>query len=193
MAIVKEATEMLKVRPGQKRHATPRVVASALPRTVIFSQPRRRVVKPGAGSPRAVLQQEVIISETGKKAVGPWMGPFAAASEDVVPAGTYTLIPNTILMDNRGHCHLSLDASEDKRMVQELYKAQSDSGLLSEAADEAAAKVSDQRLQVQREKQQQARAAQAHSLLAHAALDKTPPAKNIVRKMHIINQPRRFN
>lgn len=46
------------------------------------------------------------------------MGPFAAASEDVVPAGTYTLIPNTILMDNRGHCHLSLDASEDKRMVQ---------------------------------------------------------------------------
>jgi hypothetical protein len=46
------------------------------------------------------------------------MGPFASASEDVVPAGTYTLIPNTILMDNRGHCHLSLDASEDKRMVQ---------------------------------------------------------------------------
>lgn len=78
-------------------------------------------------------------------------------------------------------------------VLQELYKAQSDSGLLSEAADEAAAKVSDQRLQVQREKQQQARAAQAHSLLAHAALDKTPPAKNIVRKMHIINQPRRFN
>jgi hypothetical protein len=54
------------------QHATPRVVASALPRTVIFSQPRRRVVKPGAGSPRAVLQQEIIISETGKKAVGPW-------------------------------------------------------------------------------------------------------------------------
>jgi hypothetical protein len=79
------------------------------------------------------------------------------------------------------------------RVLQELYKAQSDSGLLSEAADEAAAKVADQRLQVQREKQQQARAAQAHSLLAHAALDKTPPAKNIVRKMHIINQPRRFN
>lgn len=54
------------------QHATRRVVASALPRTVVFSQPRRRVVKPGAGSPRAVLQQEIIISETGKKAVGPW-------------------------------------------------------------------------------------------------------------------------
>lgn len=77
--------------------------------------------------------------------------------------------------------------------LQELYKAQSDSGLLSEAADEAAAKVADQRLQVQREKQQQARAVQAHSLMVHAALDKTPPAKSIVRRMHIINQPRRFN
>lgn len=51
----------------------------------------------------------------------PWccrMGPFAAASETAAPTGTDTLIPNTILMDNRGHCHLSLDASEDKRMEQ---------------------------------------------------------------------------
>lgn len=57
----------------RERQATPRVVASALPRTVLFSQPRsRRTVKPG-GSPRAsVPQQEVTNTATGKKAAGPW-------------------------------------------------------------------------------------------------------------------------
>lgn len=77
--------------------------------------------------------------------------------------------------------------------LQELYKAQSDSGLLSEAADEAAAKLAEQRLQVQRERNQQVRAAQTHTLFQHAVLDKTPPAKNCMRRQHVINQPRRFN
>lgn len=59
--------------PPPRRQATPRVVASALPRTVLFSQPRsRRMIKPG-GSPRAsVPQQEVTNTATGKKAAGPW-------------------------------------------------------------------------------------------------------------------------
>lgn len=49
------------------------MVASALPRTIVYSQPRRRVVKPGpTGSPRAILQQEVANNQTGKMAVGPW-------------------------------------------------------------------------------------------------------------------------
>lgn len=90
-------------------------------------------------------------------------------------------------------CHLDLDPSDDKRMTQQLYKAQSDSGLLSEAADEAAAKLASQQLVMRREKHEQGRAAQAHSLFAHATLDKTPAAKNVVRRMHMINQPRRFN
>lgn len=58
---------------GALQHATPRVMASALPRTIVFSSPRRRMVKPGAtGSPHAILQQEATNSQTGKKAVGPW-------------------------------------------------------------------------------------------------------------------------
>lgn len=96
-------------------------------------------------------------------------------------------------MDTRGNCHLDLDLKVDRQLSQELNKAQSDSGLLSEAADEAAAMVASQQLQLRREKQQQARAVQAHAMMAHASLDKTPPAKNIIRRMHVINQPRRFN
>ena len=103
------------------------------------------------------------------------------------------LIPNTIYADSRGGCHLDLDPSGDKRMAQQLYKAQSDSGLLTEAADEAAAKLASQQLVLRREKHEQARAVQAHSLFAHATQDKTPPAKNMMKRMHVINQPRRFN
>jgi hypothetical protein len=190
MAVVKEAAEVLKVRPGQRKGA--RVVASALPRTIVYTQPRRHVVKPGpTGSPRAILQHEVANNQTGKKAVGPWLGPFAAAPEGI--GAMDSLIPSTIFLDTRAICHLDLDHDHDKEMVQELYKAQSDSGLLQEAADAAAVKVANQQLQLQREKHQQARAVQAQSMLMQASRDKTPPARNAMRRMHVINQPRRFN
>lgn len=124
------------------------------------------------------------------------LGPFAAASEAPVPQSNNTtdgLIPSTIYMDSQGSCHLDLDLTSDKRMAQQLYKAQSDSGLLSEAANEAAARLANQQMVLRREKHEQARAVQAHILFAHATLDKTPPVKNIMRRMHVINQPRRFN
>lgn len=101
-------------------------------------------------------------------------------------------MPSTIYMDSQGGCHLDLDPSDDKRMAQQLFKAQSDSGLLSEAANEMAAKLASQQLELRREKQQQTRAVQQHSLFAHAALDKVP-VRNDVRRMRMINQPRRFN
>lgn len=183
----------MKVRPGStgRRLGTPRVVASSLPRTIINSSPRRRkVVKPGATSPHAVVQQ-VTNNLTGKKAVGPWLGPFAASAETQAKP-TDDLMPSTIYMDSQGGCHLDLDPSDDKRMAQQLFKAQSDSGLLSEAANEMAAKLASQQLELRREKQQQTRAVQQHSLFAHAALDKVP-VRNDVRRMRMINQPRRFN
>lgn len=96
-------------------------------------------------------------------------------------------------MDKAGACHLDLDLNQDRRMVQELDKAQSDSGLLSAAADEAAAKLASQQLELIRDKQQQARAVQSHTLFSHASLNKTPPARDVIRRMHVINQPRRFN
>lgn len=104
-------------------------------------------------------------------------------------------MPSTIYMDSQGGCHLDLDPSDDKRMAQQLFKAQSDSGLLSEAANEIAAKLASQQLELRREKekQQQARAVQEHSLFVeHATLDKVP-VRNDVRRLHMINQPRRFN
>jgi hypothetical protein len=191
MAIVKEASEALaKVRLGQRKGA--RVVASALPRTIVYTQPRRRVVKPGpAGSPRAILQQEVATNMAGKKAVGPWLGPLTAAPEGICAMDS--LMPSTIFLDTRAIGHLALDHEHDKQMVSELYKAQSDSGLLQEAADAAAVKVANQQLQLQRDKHQQARAVQAQSMLMQASRDKTPPARNAMRRMHVINQPRRFN
>jgi hypothetical protein len=96
-------------------------------------------------------------------------------------------------MDKAGACHLDLDLNQDRRMVQELDKAQSDSGLLSAAADEAAAKLASQQLGLMRDKQQQARAVQSHALFSHASLHKAPPARDMIRRMHVINQPRRFN
>jgi hypothetical protein len=191
MAVVKEAADVLaKVRLGQRKGA--RVVASALPRTIVYTQPRRRVVKPGpTGSPRAILQAEVATNQIGKKAVGPWLGPFAAAPDSICAMDG--LIPSTIFMDTRAICHLALDKNGDKQKISELYKAQSDSGLLQEVADAAAVKVANQQLQLQREKHQQARAVQAQSMLMQASRDKTPPARNAMRRMHVINQPRRFN
>lgn len=103
------------------------------------------------------------------------------------------LIPSTIFLDTRAICHLDLDHDNDKSMVQELYKAQSSNGLLQEAADAAAAKVANQQLQLQREMHQQARAVQAQSMLEQASRDKNPPARNAMKRMHVINQPRRFN
>jgi hypothetical protein len=215
-----------------------KVVASALPRTIVYCAPRRRVAaKPGT-SPRALLQEEAQNSQTGRKAVGPWcvcwsslplfvgdlhttlqafaivpcagppmrnvvllsppcrrLGPFASAAPAGEGAATLDagLIPSTIFMDKTGACHLDLDLDQDRRMVQELDKAQSDSGLLSAAADEAAAKLASQQLELRRDKQQQARAVQSHTLFSHASLDKTPPARDVIRRLHIINQPRRFN
>lgn len=125
------------------------------------------------------------------------MGPFAASAQASGSSQSTSntnpmdgLIPTTIFMDITGSCHLDLDPSDDRRMAQQLYKAQSDSGLLSEVVDEMAAR---QVMQMAREKHEQARAAQAHSMYAHAAMDRTPAARGAVRRMHMINQPRRFN
>lgn len=198
MALIKETSEAIRIKPGQGRKlGTPRVVASSLPRTIRNRSPRRKAVKPGAtGSPHAIVQEEITNAFTGKKAVGPWLGPFAPGAN--TPActsniSTEGLIPMTIYMDNQGSCHLDLDPSDDKRLAQQLYKAQSDSGLLSEAADEAAARLASQQLVLRRETHMQARYVQAHNLFEHAALDKTPPARNMLRRQHVINQPRRFN
>lgn len=187
-----KATEALKVKPGQRRQG--KVMASALPRTIVYSAPRRRVAPKPGGSPRAPVL-EAQNSQTGKKAVGPWLGPFAPAAPAGEGGPTYDagLIPSTIFMDKAGACHLDLDLNQDRRMVQELDKAQSDSGLLSAAADEAAAKLASQQLELIRDKQQQARAVQSHTLFSHASLNKTPPARDVIRRMHVINQPRRFN
>lgn len=46
-------------------------MASALPRTIVYSAPRRRVAPKPGGSPRAPVL-EAQNSQTGKKAVGPW-------------------------------------------------------------------------------------------------------------------------
>lgn len=96
-------------------------------------------------------------------------------------------------MDSNGSCHLDLDPAGDRRMSQQLYKAQSDSGLLAEVTDQLASQQANQLMELTRDVHQQARAAQAHRLFSHAALDKTPVAKNVMKRMHVINQPRRFN
>jgi hypothetical protein len=100
------------------------------------------------------------------------------------------------MMDAAGAAHLSWDAAANRRLSMELYKAQSDSGLLSDAADGAAGELKaeqEARALMTRDVHAQGRAAQAQRLFAHAALDRTPPARNVLRKMHVINQPRRFN
>jgi hypothetical protein len=80
-------------------------------------------------------------------------------------------------------------------MSAQLLKAQSDAGMLNDAADEAAAKLLAQQLVKRRDAHLQSRLAQAHGMTTqHSAMDRAPPARNAgVKRMHMINQPRRFN
>lgn len=174
------------VKPGGPRV----VVASSLPRTVRNRSPRRKqVLKPGSPHERPEQVQNPL---TGRTASGPWRGPFAAAAAE--SGVSDVLLPTTIFMDAAGGCHLAMDRRTDLRMSQELAKAQSDSGLLSEAADAAVGQLDAAVMERRFEVHAQARARQAHSRMEHAARDKMPAARNVA--MHaskVINQPRRFN
>eukprot|EP00775_Hariotina_reticulata_P005244 gene5244-5479_t len=201
----------LALKPGLvARTAAAPWAASSLPRTIRNRSFAKRHVKPGRHTPPSPSSPHQAVETnavTGKRALGPWLGPFnpfsdgaPVASVSALPSHANTwdmLLPPTMYLDSKGALFLGLEVEEHNRFIRALQQAQEDSGIIITDASIAAlqqatasAKAASEMMDLQRFAVRHAREV---AVCATPALQKGPLQRSMMRRAGHINQPRRFN
>lgn len=180
-------------KPGEvtvaARHAAP-WMASTLPRAIRNRSSRPKPGKLSPVAPGSPQQEQVVNVVTGKRALGPWSGPFKSHPDSTL---TDMMLPETIFMDTRGAAHLGLDAEEHQKLLRALQEAQEGGASVNPPRmDLVAVKTDGQLIDINR-----ALVKRQHELesLSRASCKKLPSRRQqraLLKRDNQINQPRRF-